>query len=319
MPRFRIFYRQSLLPTHILSFPYANYIAFVLHRMPSLLSSTPKVIDWQSHYSVGNEVSTVQTGNATHGIPAEVHACTYMPYALSASSHSLVSLARRHRRRPFCVKRGACACVSVRLTEFVGGAWRVGDTGQSSSWMFVVKGEEKGGRMGYIMHDAAPDMGCHVLCYSGCTQAYQYIVDKGIAYSETARMYIPIHPAQPEALRRRVPTIGYMQTYTIRKQADISIISKILRSIARILKREDPVLHRRSSSAAHTNLIIGLVVGFTLAAFIIGVCIFICCYGDSIRFSKKKRGHRRRSTSSKGPRNPKAREAEHAEGAPEGA
>ncbi|KAL7809415.1 hypothetical protein V8C44DRAFT_146479 [Trichoderma aethiopicum] len=42
-----------------------------------------------------------------------------------ASSHSFVSLARRHTHRPFCVKRGACACVSVRLTEFVSGAWSV--------------------------------------------------------------------------------------------------------------------------------------------------------------------------------------------------
>ncbi|PTB65058.1 hypothetical protein BBK36DRAFT_1204065 [Trichoderma citrinoviride] len=133
-------------------------------------------------------------------------------------------------------------------------------------------------------------------------------------------MYIPIHPAQPEALRRHVPTpAGYMQTYTNRNQGDTSIISAILQSTASLAQRRNSLIHRRSGSAAHTNLIIGLVVGFALAAFIIGVCVFLCCYGDSIRFSKRKHGHRRRSTSSKGSRHSKAREAEHTEGAAEGA
>ncbi|KAL6859512.1 hypothetical protein J3F83DRAFT_717488 [Trichoderma novae-zelandiae] len=134
----------------------------------------------------------------------------------------------------------------------------------------------------------------------------------------SSRMYITtISLAEPEALRRRVPTpAGYTQTHTNWKQGDISFISTILQSTTSILKRGSSLIHRRSSSAAHTNLIIGLVVGFTLAAFIIGVCVFICCYGDSIRFSKKKHGHRRRSMSSKGSRNSKMREAGHGEGPP---
>ncbi|KAL6787131.1 hypothetical protein J3E68DRAFT_418820 [Trichoderma sp. SZMC 28012] len=124
-------------------------------------------------------------------------------------------------------------------------------------------------------------------------------------------MYIPPYPAKLEALRRHVPTDGYTQW--IRHQ--FAAISNTIKSTSSI-KQGISLIEPRSSSAAHTNLIIGLVVGFTVAAFLIGVAIFLCCYGDSIRFSKKKHRHRRRSTSSKNSKH--SREAEHAEGAPEG-
>lgn len=155
---------------------------------------------------------------------------------------------------------------------------------------------------------------CHALLFLAYEQIYEFIIIEIALHQKAARMYISSHLAQIEALRRRAPQTAYMQ-----KQGDNSIISNILQRTASIIKRSDSAIHRRSGSAAHTNLIIGLVVGFTLAAFIIGVCVFICCYGDSIRFSKKKHGHRRRSTSSKGSRHSKAKEGEHAEGAAEGA
>lgn len=125
-------------------------------------------------------------------------------------------------------------------------------------------------------------------------------------------MYIPLYPTTLEALQRHGPTTdGY--THWMRPIASSAI------KYASSIKQSLSLIERRSSSAAHTNVIIGLVVGLTLAAFIIGVCVFLCCYGDSIRFSNKKHRHRRRSTSSKGSRNSKnSREAEHAEGAPEG-
>ncbi|KAM6478655.1 hypothetical protein HDV62DRAFT_370942 [Trichoderma sp. SZMC 28011] len=127
-------------------------------------------------------------------------------------------------------------------------------------------------------------------------------------------MYIPPYPANLEALRRHGSTDGYIQW--IRHQ--FATISAVIKSTSSI-KQGISLIEPRSSSAAHTNLIIGLVVGFTVAAFLIGVAIFLCCYGDSIRFSKKKHKHRRRSTSSRGSRNSKhSREVEHAEGAPEG-
>ncbi|KAL7947028.1 hypothetical protein V8C42DRAFT_319468 [Trichoderma barbatum] len=127
-------------------------------------------------------------------------------------------------------------------------------------------------------------------------------------------MYIPPYPAELEAFRHHEPTDGYTQ-WIRRYVATISTLMEPTSSI----KQSISLIERRSSSAAHTNLIIGLVVGLTLAAFIIGVSVFLCCYGDSIRFSYKKHRHRRRSTSSKGSRNSKnSREAEHAEGAPEG-
>ncbi|KAK4076675.1 uncharacterized protein Triagg1_4278 [Trichoderma aggressivum f. europaeum] len=124
-------------------------------------------------------------------------------------------------------------------------------------------------------------------------------------------MYIPPSPANLEALRRHGPTDGYNQ-WIWRHFTNISTAIKSTGSI----KQGISLIERRSSSAAHTNLIIGLVVGFTLAAFLTGVAIFLCCYGDSIRFSKKKHKYRRRSTGSRNSKH--SREGEHAEGAPEG-
>ncbi|KAL6802791.1 hypothetical protein GGI42DRAFT_325174 [Trichoderma sp. SZMC 28013] len=124
-------------------------------------------------------------------------------------------------------------------------------------------------------------------------------------------MYIPAYPAKFEALRRHGPTDGYTQW--IRQQ--FAAINAVVKSTGSI-KQGIYLIQRRSSSAAHTNLIIGLVVGFTVAAFLIGVAVFLCCYGDSIRFSKKKHKHRRRSTGSRHSKH--SREGEHAEGAPEG-
>ncbi|KAL6693071.1 hypothetical protein J3F84DRAFT_381479 [Trichoderma pleuroticola] len=124
-------------------------------------------------------------------------------------------------------------------------------------------------------------------------------------------MYIPPYPAKLEALRRHGPADGYTQW--VRHQ--LAAISAVIESTSSI-KQGISLVERRSSSAAHTNLIIGLVVGFILAAFLTGVAIFLCCYGDSIRFSKKKHRHRHRSTGSRNSKH--SREGEHAEGAPEG-
>ncbi|KAL7935851.1 hypothetical protein V8C35DRAFT_263373 [Trichoderma chlorosporum] len=127
-------------------------------------------------------------------------------------------------------------------------------------------------------------------------------------------MYIPLHTAKLEALRRHGPTDGHTHWF-LNQPPVIPILLKFANSIRR---HGTSLIERRSDSAAHTNLIIGLVVGFTLAAFLAGVCVFLCCYGDSIRFSKKKQRHRRRSMSSKGSRHSKtSREVERAEGAPE--
>ncbi|KAL7788366.1 hypothetical protein V8C37DRAFT_236279 [Trichoderma ceciliae] len=130
----------------------------------------------------------------------------------------------------------------------------------------------------------------------------------------TVRMYIPLYPTQPEALKRHGPTED-KRVHWIHVQDHLPAISTILKHTDSI-KQPFSLVERRSSSAAHTNVIIGLVVGLTLAAFVIGVCIFLCCYGDSVRFSNKKHRQRRRSMSSRGSRNSKnSREAEHAEGA----
>lgn len=124
-----------------------------------------------------------------------------------------------------------------------------------------------------------------------------------------ARMYIPIYPVQSEALQRHVSA-------TDEHTDDVKYP---LVTISAITKKVLSSIQRRSNSGTNTNLIIGLVVGFTLAAFIVGVCIFLCCYGDSIKFYKKKQRHRRRSSSSKGSRHSKhSKEVEHTEGAPEG-
>lgn len=122
-------------------------------------------------------------------------------------------------------------------------------------------------------------------------------------------MYIPIYLAQSEALQRHAQATGE-HTDEIKHPlvASSAFTKKILSTI-----------QRRSNSGTNTNLIIGLVVGFTLAAFIIGVCVFLCFYGDSIKFYKKKQRHRRRSSSSKGSRHSKhSKEVEHPEGAAEG-
>lgn len=123
-----------------------------------------------------------------------------------------------------------------------------------------------------------------------------------------ARMYIPIYPVQSEALQRHVSAAEYTDD-----------VKQPLVTISAITKKVLSSIQRRSNSGTNTNLIIGLVVGFTLAAFIVGVCIFLCCYGDSIKFYKKKQRHRRRSSSSRGSRHSKhSKEVEHTEGAPEG-
>ncbi|EHK46689.1 hypothetical protein TRIATDRAFT_299220, partial [Trichoderma atroviride IMI 206040] len=98
-------------------------------------------------------------------------------------------------------------------------------------------------------------------------------------------MYIPINPDQSEALQRHVQAT---EEYT--DNANHSLIA-----ISTITKKVLSSIQRRSNSGTNTNLIIGLVVGFVLAAFIVGVCIFLCCYGDSIKVYKKKQRHRRRS------------------------
>lgn len=117
-------------------------------------------------------------------------------------------------------------------------------------------------------------------------------------------MYIPIYPAQPDALQRHVQAT---EEYTDEAKHPLVAISAITKKVLSSIQR-------RSSSGTNTNLIIGLVVGFTLAAFIIGVCVFLCFYGDSIKFYKKKQRHRRRSSSSKGSRHSKhSKEVEHTE------
>ncbi|KAH6603685.1 hypothetical protein Trco_008460 [Trichoderma cornu-damae] len=124
-------------------------------------------------------------------------------------------------------------------------------------------------------------------------------------------MHIPLYPSRLEVLQRHEPAADIFARWTRRRLPAASSVAGQTDAIEQTL----PLMERRSGSAAHTNLIIGLVVGFTLAAFIIGVCVFLCCYGASIRFSSKKHRHRRRSTSSKGSRNSKnSREAERAEG-----
>lgn len=159
----------------------------------------------------------------------------------------------------------------------------------------------------YIL--SRPLIHLYILCY-----IFLIFICASLPIRKTARMYIPSYPAKLEALQRHGPIDGYTQW--IRHQ--LATISAVIKSTSSI-KQGISLIQRRSSSAAHTNLIIGLVVGFTIAAFLTGVAIFLCCYGDSIRFSKKKHRHRRRSTSSKGSRNSKnSREAEHAEGGPEG-
>ncbi|KAL6894825.1 hypothetical protein GGI43DRAFT_412274 [Trichoderma evansii] len=122
-------------------------------------------------------------------------------------------------------------------------------------------------------------------------------------------MYIPIYPAQSEALQHHVQAA---EEYTNEAKHPLVAISAITKKVLSSIQR-------RSSSGTNTNLIIGLVVGFTLAAFIIGVCVFLCFYGDSIKVYKKKQRHRRRSSSSKGSRHSRhSKEVEHTEGAPEG-
>ncbi|KAL7895960.1 hypothetical protein HDV63DRAFT_91948 [Trichoderma sp. SZMC 28014] len=121
-------------------------------------------------------------------------------------------------------------------------------------------------------------------------------------------MHIPMYPAQL-ALQRHVQAA----------EAHTDDAKHALVAISTITKKVLSSIQRRSNSGTNTNLIIGLVVGLTLAAFIIGVCIFLCCYGDSIKFYKKKQRHRRRSSSSRGSRHSKhSKEVEHTEGAVEG-
>jgi hypothetical protein len=122
-------------------------------------------------------------------------------------------------------------------------------------------------------------------------------------------MYIPIYPDQPEAFQRHVQAA---EVYT-------DEVKHPLVAISAITKKVFSSIQRRSNSGTNTNLIIGLVVGFTLAAFIIGVGIFLCCYGDSIKSYRKKQRHRRRSSSSRASRHSKhSKEVEHTEGAAEG-
>lgn len=187
------------------------------------------------------------------------------------------------------------------------------------SGCFVVLMAGRGGPMDYIMRYAAPVCGGifhldHKLLLlrliAFCTNTLLSIQRACYNVYSTARMYIPHYPSQLEALRRHGPA----SRYTHWLQDHLPALSAVINPT------DSSLIQRRSGSAAHTNLIIGLVVGLTLAAFVIGVCIFLCCYGDSIRFSNKKHRHRRRSTSSKASKNSKAsREVEHAEGAaPEG-
>ncbi|UKZ97073.1 uncharacterized protein TrAFT101_011842 [Trichoderma asperellum] len=122
-------------------------------------------------------------------------------------------------------------------------------------------------------------------------------------------MYIPIYLAQSEALQRYAQVT---EEYT-------DEVNHALVNISSITKKVLSSIQRRSNSGTNTNLVIGLVVGFTLAAFTIGVCVFLCFYGDSIKFYKRKQRHRRRSSSSKGSRHSKhSKEVEHTAGAPEG-
>lgn len=122
-------------------------------------------------------------------------------------------------------------------------------------------------------------------------------------------MHIPIYPAQLEALQRHVQAA----------EAHTDDAKHPLVAISTITKKVLSSIQRRSNSGTNINLIIGLVVGFTLAALVVGVCIFLCCYGDSIKIYKKKQRHRRRSSSSRGSRHSKqSKEVEHTEAAPEG-
>ncbi|KAL7957208.1 hypothetical protein V8C34DRAFT_286276 [Trichoderma compactum] len=172
------------------------------------------------------------------------------------------------------------------------------------------------GLMTYIMRYATPlcsSIFCpgHRLISAHSVISFYYSSEPVCKFKKTARMYIPPYPAKLEALRRHGPTDRYTQW--MRHQ--FATITAVIKSTSSI-KQRTSLIERRASSAAHTNLIIGLVVGFTVAAVLIGVAVFLCCYGDSIRFSKKKHKHRRRSTGSRNSKH--SREGEHAEGAPEG-
>ncbi|KAL7905326.1 hypothetical protein GGI35DRAFT_144370 [Trichoderma velutinum] len=241
-----------------------------------------------------------------------LHACTYMPCQPLSSSHSLGWPAGT--TTALCVKKlhmhriydgptrselyDACANLANLNASCCGGGKGSNDLYNALCNANVQQ---------YIL--SRPLIHLYILYYF-----FYILLCSCLQIQNTARMYIPPYPAKLEALQRHGPTNGYTQW--IRHQ--LATISAVIKPTSTI-KQGISLIGRRSSSAAHTNLIIGLVVGFTIAAFLIGVAIFLCCYGDSIRFSKKKHRHRRRSTSSKGSRNSKnSREAEHAEGGAEG-
>lgn len=151
-----------------------------------------------------------------------------------------------------------------------------------------------------------PDFGLKFTLHS---DYLRQISSSTIQAQTIARMYIPIYPAQSEALQRHAQAT---EKYT--DEANHPLVA-----ISTFTKKVPSSIQRRSNSGTNTNLIIGLVVGFTLAAFIVSVCVFLYCYGDSIKFYKKKQRHRRRSSSSKGSRHSKhSKEVEHTEGAAEG-